>query len=90
MLDAPEVIPPPNSFKHRVPRERRNKRPGYFEKEEGFAEQKRAEAEARRAEFERRDKEKKQKIEDVDDFERLVHNYKQQFFAQPSQAWMDV
>jgi len=72
MLDAPEVIPPPNSFKHRVPRERRNKRPGYFEKEEGFAEQKRAEAEARRAEFERRDKEKKQKIEERELFRKAM------------------
>jgi hypothetical protein len=73
MLDAPrESTPPPTSIQQRPPRERKNRRPGYFEKEEAYAEQKRVEAEARRIEFERRDKERKQKIEERERFRKAM------------------
>ncbi|KAG0649201.1 hypothetical protein D0Z07_4494 [Hyphodiscus hymeniophilus] len=73
MLDVPrEPTPPPGSFQPHLPRERKNRRPGYFEKEEAFAQQKKSEAEARRIEFERRDKEKKQKIEERERFRRAM------------------
>jgi hypothetical protein len=75
MLDAPrEPTPPPqqqSQFNQR-PRERRPKRPAYFEKEQAFAEQQKAEAAARRAEFERRDKERKEKIEERERFRRAM------------------
>ena len=76
MLDTPrEPTPPPNPLSQQrlhPRRDRRNSRPGYFEKEEAFAEQKRAEAEARRMEFERRDKEKRQKIEERERFRKAM------------------
>ena len=73
MLDAPrESTPPLQSFQQRPPREKRNRRPGYFEKEEAFAEQKRAEAEAKRVEFERRDRERKGKIEERERFRKAM------------------
>lgn len=75
MLDAPrEPTPPPQSQSslQRPSRERKNRRPGYFEKEEAYAEQKRAEAEARRIEFERRDKERKQKVEERERFRKTM------------------
>lgn len=73
MLDAPrEPTPPPQSFEPRPPRERKNKRPGYFDKEEAYAEQKRAESEARRIEFERKDKERKAKIEERERFRKAM------------------
>ena len=65
MLDAPrEPTPPAGSDFQRQPKDRRPRRPKYFEKEQAFAEQKKAEAEARRAEIERRNSERKQKIEE--------------------------
>ena len=73
MLDKPrEPTPPLNSFKQCSPRERKSRRPGYFEKEQAYAEQKRAEAEVRRIEFERRDKERKQKIEERERFRKAM------------------
>jgi hypothetical protein len=73
MLDAPkESTPPPQPVTQQRPREKRTKRPKYFEKELEFAEQKRADAEARRAEFERRDKERKLKIEERERFRKAM------------------
>ena len=75
MLDTPRSPTPPpqtRSFYPRHPRERKNRKPGYFEKEEAYAEQKRAEAEARREEFERRDKERRQKIEERERFRKAM------------------
>lgn len=75
MLDVPrEPTHPPQSqaFQQRPPRERRKRRPGYFEKEEAYAEQKRAEVEARMIEFERRDRERKQKIEERERFRKAM------------------
>ena len=73
MLDAPrEPTPPPDSIQQRPPRQRKNRRPGYFEKEEAFAEMKRAEAEVRRIEFERRGEERKQKMEERERFRKAM------------------
>lgn len=73
MLDAPrEPTPPPGFNPERRPRERKPKRPKYFEKEQAFAEQQKAEAEARRAEFERRSNERKQKIEERERFRKAM------------------
>lgn len=73
MLDAPrDPTPPPYFDSQRRPRERRPKRPKYYEKEQAFAEHQKAEAEARRAEFERRDKERKQKVEERERFRKAM------------------
>jgi hypothetical protein len=73
MLDAPkEPTPPPQSESQQRPRERRPKRPKYFEKELAIAEQRKAEAEARRAEFERRERERRQKIEERERFRKAM------------------
>ena len=77
MLDAPrEDTPPPRtsqSFPSRQTTEkRRNKKPGYFEKEVAFAERKKQEQEERRKEFERREKEKKEKIEERERFRKAM------------------
>jgi C4-dicarboxylate-specific signal transduction histidine kinase len=65
MLDAPAEHAPllgsDTQFQHR---ERRPRRPKYFEKEQEFAERKKEEAEARRAEIERQNAERRQKIEE--------------------------
>lgn len=75
MLDAPREPTPPfrqqSQFNQRS-RERRPKRPAYFEKEQAFAEQQKAKAAERRAEFERRDKERKEKIEEREKFRRAM------------------
>lgn len=73
MLDAPREPTPPqdNNFQRR-PRERRPKRPKYFEKEQAFASKQKAEADARRAEFERRDKERRQKTEERERFRKAM------------------
>lgn len=73
MLDAPkESTPPPGSEFQRQPRERKPRRPKYFEKEQAFAEQQKAEAEARQAEFERRNKERREKIEERERFRKAM------------------
>lgn len=73
MLDGPREPTPPSGFdSQRRPREKRPKRPKYFEKEQAFAEQQKAEAEARRAELERRNKERKQKIEERERFRKAM------------------
>jgi hypothetical protein len=73
MLNAPREPTPPQGFDYQQrPRERRQKRPKYFEKEQAFAEQQKAEADARRAEFERRNKERKQKIEERERFRKAM------------------
>jgi C4-dicarboxylate-specific signal transduction histidine kinase len=73
MLDAPrEPTPPPGFDSQQRHRERRSKRPKYFEKEQAFAEQQKAEAEARRADFERRNRERRQKIEERERFRKAM------------------
>lgn len=73
MLDAPkESTPPPDSDFQRRPRERKPKRPKYFEKEQAFAEKQKAETEARQAEFERRNKERREKIEERERFRKAM------------------
>lgn len=74
MLDAPEPTLPPRqqTFQSRSAREKKGRRPGYFEKEQAFAEQQRAEAQARRGEFERRDKERKDKIDERERFRKAM------------------
>jgi len=70
MLDAPEPPFPPRT--QLGPREKRNKKPGYFSKEQEIAEKRNAEAEARRLEFDRRDQEKKEKIEEREKFRKAM------------------
>lgn len=72
MLSAPqETTYFPSSGPH-GPRERRQQKPKYFEKEEAFAAERKAEAETKRVEFERRDKEKREKVEERDRFRRAM------------------
>ena len=74
MLDAPrQPTPPPLSQSlKRPPQQWRNRRPGYFEKEQAYAEQKKAEAETRRLEFEKREKDKRQKNEERERFRKAM------------------
>jgi hypothetical protein len=73
MLDTPEEPTPAALTRTGTGRsQRRNNKPGYFEKEVAFAEQKKAEAEARRVEFERRDKERREKIEERERFRKAM------------------
>lgn len=83
MLDAPRSpTPSPNSHSNsnpnpfpgssRQPRQSKNSRPKYFEKEQAFAAQQKEEAEARRIERERREKEKNQKVEERERFRKAM------------------
>lgn len=80
MLDAPRAASPvalpsqESQFEQqqRQGRDRRQKRPGYFEKEQAYADQQKTEAAAREAEFERRNKERKEKTEERERFRRAM------------------
>lgn len=65
MIDAPQDQSTPfERFSNARPDHKRQRKPGYFQKEEEFAAKKKAQAEASRLEFEKRDQEKRQKIEE--------------------------
>jgi hypothetical protein len=72
MLDAPRESTPPIEQRAQRPRQRRQQKPAYFEKEETYAAEKKAEGEAKRAEFERREKEKAAKIEEREHFRKAM------------------
>jgi hypothetical protein len=75
MLDKPSLPDQEEQFQQSQfgqRKDRRPRRPGYFEKEQAFAETKKAEAEARRVDFERREKERKEKTEERERFRKAM------------------
>jgi hypothetical protein len=71
LSELQETTPPPSNARN-PPRERRQRKPKYFEKEEAYAAQQKAEAEAKREEYERREKEKREKVEEREKFRKAM------------------
>jgi hypothetical protein len=72
MLFALQESTPPSQSSQYPHRERRQRKPKYFEKEEAYAAERKAEANSRREAYERREKEKQEKIEERDRFRKAM------------------